>query len=69
MNPKRMKRFSSPSHPGRPAKKTDGRAEPQVFDEDEESILDEFMDKPAMPETGTGKEEKVRLGGRGRLRQ
>ncbi len=34
--------------------------EPQVF-EDEESLLDEFMDKPAMPETEMSAEEKVDL--------
>jgi hypothetical protein len=44
-----------------PRKKSIGRAEPQVF-EDEESLLDEFMDKPAMPETGMRTEEKADLG-------
>jgi hypothetical protein len=46
-----------------PRKKSTGRAEPQVSeDEDEESLLDEFMDKPAMPETGMPTEEKAGLG-------
>ncbi len=46
-----------------PRKKSIGRAEPQVFeDEEEESLLDEFMDKPAMPETGMRKEQKAGLG-------
>src|SRR5208283_5107421 len=34
-----------------PEEKSMEDAEPQVF-EDDKSLLDEFMDKPAMPETG-----------------
>ncbi|MGO9020511.1 MAG: hypothetical protein ACLQVJ_19400 [Syntrophobacteraceae bacterium] len=43
-----------------PGKKSMEEAEPTVF-EDEESLLDEFMDKPAMTETGMDAEEKVDL--------
>src|SRR5208283_2953357 len=43
-----------------PEKKSMEEAESQVF-EDEESLLDEFMDKPAMTETGMGAEEKIDL--------
>ncbi len=43
-----------------PRKQSFGRAEPQVFEE-EESLLDEFMDKPAMPSTGMRREEKADL--------
>jgi len=43
-----------------PEEKSMGDAEPQVF-EDDKSLLDEFMDRPAMPETGMGAEEKVDL--------
>ena len=46
-----------------PPKKSTGRAEPQVFeDEEEQSLLDEFMDKPAMPEAGMRTGEKADLG-------
>jgi hypothetical protein len=43
-----------------PRKQSFGRAEPQVFEE-EESLLDEFMDKPAMPATGMRREEVADL--------
>ena len=54
------KLFESVASTG-PRKKSIGRAEPQVF-EDEESLLDEFTHQPAMSETGMRTEEKADLG-------
>jgi hypothetical protein len=44
-----------------PGKKTMERAEPTIL-EDEELLLDEFMDKPAMSGSGMGGEEEADLG-------
>jgi hypothetical protein len=46
---------------GGPGKDSMARLETQVFDEGEESLLDEFIDKPAMPGKGTRAEEKTGL--------
>lgn len=53
-----------PSAPGEPRTPPVGGTEPQVFEEEEEedeSLLDEFMDEPLAPETGIRREEKVDL--------
>ena len=44
-----MKRFSSRSHPGNLQKKP-RESRNKVFDEEKESVLDEFMDEPGMTE-------------------
>ncbi len=44
-----------------PARKTAARAEPRVFEEDAESILDEFMDEPGMPEPSVGERKNAGL--------
>jgi len=44
-----------------PAKKTVHRAEPDVFEEDNESVLDEFMDMPDLPDSRLSAEKRAGL--------
>jgi hypothetical protein len=58
--PEEDDKLFEPAASGRPEKESMGRAEPTVL-EDEESLLDEFMDEPATSGTGMRTEEEADL--------
>ncbi|MGA2401464.1 MAG: hypothetical protein ABSG91_07130 [Syntrophobacteraceae bacterium] len=45
-----------------PSRKPMERAEPKLLDKEDESILDEFLDEPGMPEPGISAKESIDLG-------